>query len=480
MANPFLDFLKAVSRWFPGYGGGSYRHDRAGGTYPGTPRHWDYTTPIDHRRADPAANSAVGACVLWLARNFPEAPVRVTDPEGEPADNQPLSELCRRPNPYYPGSTLWMACIADYTLTGNAYLRKVRSRAGRVVELWYTPSWTVYPLWPADGSRFLTGYEYRIDGDIAQLPPEDIVHFRFGLDPVTRKGVSPLATALGEVFADDEASRFTAALLRNLGVPGAVVSPKADINLSPEEAEEVKAKYDEKFGGSNRGSVMVMEGPTEVAVLSWSPEQMNLETLRRIPEERISACLGIPAVVVGLGAGLDRATFANFETAQKAAYVNALLPTWRAFADQMDLQLLPDFTADRSLRVEFDTTRVRALTEDENSRTGRIRDLVTNTILTIAEARKILGFEVLPEHEAYLVSNKVTVTPAADLLTPPKPPPAPMPNAPQTPPQPQESPSPPDNAQGQPKATRRLLPPLTPDDIEGIYRERVSRLGVGT
>ena len=51
------------------------------------------------------------------------------------------------------------------------------------------------------------------------------MHFRFGLDPENdRKGRSPLAGVLREVFTDDEAANYTASLLRNMGVPGIIVS----------------------------------------------------------------------------------------------------------------------------------------------------------------------------------------------------------------------------------------------------------------
>jgi len=271
-----------------------------------------WRTAIDYSRVDPLANSAVMACLLWVCRTFPEAPVRVLRRTAtgtlDPVPLHPLAALLERPNPYYSGPLLWMATVADFNAGGNAYWYKVRSAAGRVVQLWWLPATTIEPYFPQDGSVYIAHYEYKPGGATIAIPVEDVVHFRFGLDPKNvRKGLSPLASVLREVYADDEAANFGAALLRNLGVPGVVIAPGAGgVGVDEGGAEAIKARFMEKFGGDKRGEPMVLAQPSDVKVLSFSPEQMDLKMLRRLPEERVSAVLGVPAVVAGLGAGLDR------------------------------------------------------------------------------------------------------------------------------------------------------------------------------
>ena len=55
---------------------------------------------------------------------------------------------------------------------------------------------------------------------------------------------------------------------------------------------------------AGRGKPHVSTAPIRIEQFGFSPEQMSLKDLRRLPEERISALLGIPAIVAGLGAGL--------------------------------------------------------------------------------------------------------------------------------------------------------------------------------
>jgi hypothetical protein len=58
------------------------------------------------------------------------------------------------------------------------------------------------------------------DGEPFRVAKEDIVHFRFGLDPDDDpQGLLPLKSVLREVFTDDEAARSPRRLLRTWASP---------------------------------------------------------------------------------------------------------------------------------------------------------------------------------------------------------------------------------------------------------------------
>jgi hypothetical protein len=67
-----------------------------------------------------------------------------------------------------------------------------------------------------------------------------VVHFRFGKDPRNLlRGFSPLAAVMREVYTDDQAANFTAAILKNLGIIGVIFAPERGDN--PERiGEELK------------------------------------------------------------------------------------------------------------------------------------------------------------------------------------------------------------------------------------------------
>ena len=377
---------------------------------------FDYMAEV----GDGTGSSAVMAPLLWIARNFPEAPPELRkETAGGELEVQPKHDMLRllvRPNSFYSGTTLWMASLLDWYVDGNAYWIKVKNRAGAVAELWWAPSFLLCPK--GNSSSFITHYEYKPGTEPIRLEPDDVVHFRYGLDPEDpRRGRSPLKSVLREVFTDDEAANFTASLLRNSGVPGVVVSPKDGAAMpGPDDVKATKAYLAEAHTGDRRGEPLVMSGPTSVEQFGFSPSQLDLKALRRIPEERITGVLGIPAIVAGLGAGLDRSTFANFAEAREAAYQENIIPAQRIIGEELRFQLLPDFERDPwRFRVGFDTSKVRVLQEDEEKRARRLDIGVRGGWVRVDEARREMGHQTTSEDEIYLRQFSMLEVPAGEL-----------------------------------------------------------------
>jgi HK97 family phage portal protein len=378
---------------------------------------YDYSKEV----GDGTGSSTVMAPVLWACRTFPEAPPILWNKLGnsqlEQIDDHDMLRLLERPNPFYSGSILWMATLADFMVDGNAYWVKEWNRAGtRPVRLWFTPSWMMEPQGSeSDPNVFIDHYRYTVDGQPFRLEPSDIVHFRFGLDSENpRKGFSPLKTVLKEVYTDDEAARFTASLLRNMGVPGLIVSPDTDTPITQPEAEATKQYMKDKFGGDRRGEPMVMTGKTKVEQFGFSPDQLLLRDLRKVPEERVTAVLGIPASVAGLGAGLDRNTFTNYGEARSAAYEQGIIPTQKIMGEDVRFQLLTDFEPDvHTLKFGFDLSQVRVLLEDQLKVTQAHDAAVRGGWEMVSEARRAKGLEVDEERDnVFLRPLNVSTIPA--------------------------------------------------------------------
>jgi len=322
-----------------------------------------------------------------------------------------------------------MATVIDRKATGNAYWIKVRNTRAqgpndRVSELWWVPSWMMRPAWPDDGSRFISHYVYTVDGLEYRVERYNVVHFREGLDPQNpRLGRSSLASLFREIYTDDEGANMTAALMTNLGVPGVILAPSNTTTggIGKADPEQVKKTFMEKFGGDKRGEPLVLTAPTDVKVLSWSPEQMNLRELRKLPEERVSAVIGISPMVVGLGAGLDRSTFTNFGEAVLAAWESSLIPDQRLMAAEMEVQLLPDFGEIDDLDVDFDVSQVRALRNDLEKVWRLAEGAATKGLLTRAAYKRRIGEPVAEDgsDDIYIVPSNYLMLGAAE--RPPKP-----------------------------------------------------------
>lgn len=438
MANPIVRALSATasvlkgfamqwgSAWGMAWSGGAGGYGWANWNRQLGRTRYDYAA-----QTDPSTNSIVVATLLWICRTFPEAPIQVL--QDQPDDTQeavkrhPLTEILKRPNPYYSGILLWYATLTDFLISGNAYWVKVRSGAGRVVELWWVPQHMMQPRWPADGSAFLSHYEYRPDGlNVVRVEVEDVVHFRYGMDPDNvRKGLSPLASLMREVFTDDEAANFTSSILKNTGVPSVVLSPDDDgVSVGIDDLEKVKAEFMARFGGDRRGEPLVMSGKTKVSVLSFNPQQMDLRNLRMIPEERVSAVLGVPAAVVGLGTGLmNTKVGATMSEMREQAYESCIIPTQRLIADELDVQLLSDFADPATCNVSFDLTKVRVLQDDQDKLHERAREDLKAGGIMVDEFRQMIGLDGLDGKAGAVlyIPNTITAKDPTTLLDVPEP-----------------------------------------------------------
>lgn len=371
---------------------------------------------------DGTGSSTVTAPLYWVARTFPEAPPmlwrQLESGQEEPVRSHALLRLLQRPNGYFTGPNLWMATTIDYMVDGNAYWLKLRNGAGAVYELWWTPSWLIEPK--GDERKFITHYEYKPGLERVKIDPSDVVHLKFaadGDDP--RLGRSPLKSVLREVATDDEAASFTAAILRNMGVPGVVISPRVGFGTIPEDqAQTAKVELKAKFTGDQRGDPIVLTGATDIEQFGFSPEQLILRELRRIPEERVTAVLGVPAIVAGLGAGLDRSTFTNMAEAREAAYESGIIPMQKNLSEEIRFQLLGDFEADPfEWRFGFDLSKVRVLQEDLSRQAQRWEGLLREGVATRAEARRAMGLDVDEERDnVFVMPLNVQTIPANDVV----------------------------------------------------------------
>ena len=363
-----------------------------------------------------ASNSAVVACLQTLGMSFSEATLMVKefDKDGLQQEliNHPFTMLMRRPNPYMSGDIVQQYIINAMHISGDAYLIKQKNNAGQLVAL--------YPLMPeqvtakGNDDELITHYEYDTNTKSVLVTPQDMVHIRLGLDQTNhRQGFAPLRSVLREIYGDESAGQMATALLANSGVPNVVISPKQDFGLTETEAEQVQRAFKQKVGGKNRGMPLVLSGSMDVKKMAFSPTELDIGTLRRVPEERISAVLGVPAILAGLGAGLDRATYSNASELREFFTESKLIPLWKQIAEELTQQvLLRDYDVSDGTCTEYDFADVRALQADQDALYSRMNVGVQGGWITIKEAREQVGLPVDESQEVYLLDANKILTPA--------------------------------------------------------------------
>lgn len=431
-ASPYTTLdLKASAMQFPvnnygtggssgltaGYGyGGVYRSSN------GTPNFgvngWGFATQgsaINYQEAagSPLQSSLVMSAVRWLGHTLPEAPLLVREAilkgDAQTIAPHPLIGLMRRPNPYYSGATLWKAIALSWIIDGNVFLIKIRNRVGGVIQLWYVPHWMMWPVWDST-TDYISHYVYRVDGVDYIYAPEDVIHFRDGIDPYyERRGLSPLGSLFREIYADNEAAAYSALVMKNAGVPPFVIIPKAETAINEEEAAFLKTSIMRRVTGDKRGEPFVLSSGVDIKELAFSPDKMAVRLQRQLPEERLSSVIGIPAIVLNFGAGLEHGSFANYLEAREQAYEQFLSPLWQFFGEELTVQLLPDFDTAPNRFVTHDLSVVRALQEDADAKAKRIESLYLSGLLLRSDARSALGYG--PTDESIKDVDKVLFDP---------------------------------------------------------------------
>lgn len=393
--------------------------------------------PYGRSVKDGLDSNVVMAPVNWILRNFTEAELRMqrrTKRMWQPLEDHDVVKLIDRPNQYYDGDLLWKATLISYVLDGNGYWLKVRNAFGQPIQLWYLPHFLVTPK--GSDTELISHYEYRPWWGALKvdIPVRDMVHFRFGLDPRDMKrGLSPLKPLLREVFTDDEAANFSATILRNMGVPGGVIAPKDGSALpNPDDIEEMREYMKTAFSGDRRGEWLVLGTPTETSQFGFDPNQLMIGNLRDIAEERVCATLGIPAAVVGFGAGLQQTKVgATMKELRRLAWTSCLQPMQRSLARQVSSELIPEFqTQERRFRLWFDVSSVPAFQEEETELARRVDLLVKGSLLRVDRAQEMLGLEVDESQAIYLRPIGSIAIPAdgSAPVAPPSQPPSPSGN----------------------------------------------------
>lgn len=385
------------------------------------------TQPSD----DPHLSSLVAAGYTWLGSTLPEPDLQVKKEflrkrggkkqDDNVIEHHPIYELLKRPNPYTSGSTLWKAFAYSWIISGNVYFLKIRNRFGQVIQLWYEPHFNVRARWVndrqgeyIDASRsqsvpaierndsptaFINYYELVRDGQRFRVEPEDIIHFRDGIDPQYRRyGLSRMTTILREIYGDSAAASYAARLLGGNGViPFVVGIDDKEGILSFEDLKNIKARIIEQTTGTNAGQPVVISARHTFTRTNLTPAEMDLRSSRYMAQEVFAAVTGLPPQVLNFGAGLERSIYNNMAEADRRAVDSYLQPLWWHIAQELTNQLLPDFDQDSSHFIEFDLSEVGALQEDETTAVERTVRKYEAGLIMRSEARNEINYESDPD-----------------------------------------------------------------------------------
>lgn len=359
-------------RIFSGDGGGGGGRLRA--LLPGARRDWE------REAGDLSLNDAVSIAANRLGDMFAMVPMvlkeRGTDGKWRLVEGHPLTELWEYCNTDYDSATRDIAVALSIAVSGNAFLYIDRDNYGDPIGLYWLDHRHVKPIYPLDGSKYLTAWRYYVQGGMhVDIPPSDVLHFRRGIDPEnTRIGISQLTAMLRKICLLNSADGYSVSVLTNMGVPGLVVTPTdKSVDIDDDAAGEIKYRMDKATTGDNAGSTIVLSHSVALNALGISPEKLSLDKLTTGAAHFVFAALGTSAEALGLPSATK--TYENYPTAIKASWTFGIMPVLAIIRSAITRALFPEFALDpRKYCLEHDTSQVPELQEAQSEKHKRAID----------------------------------------------------------------------------------------------------------
>lgn len=325
-------------------------------------------------------NELIFACIERASKTSAQISLRVrSQKDQEPLPDHPLQKLIDRPNRFMSQADFWSAVIIYLKLAGRAVFEKERNRMGQIIGLWpLRPDWL--EVVPASGTSILR-YEYGPPGTQKySIAPDDILQFKNFSPLGLLDTVVPVKVAARIGDVDNTATDFIKLFFEKGGAPAGMLVVKKKLNDAA--IENIRQRWSARYGGTEHWlAPAVLDTDAEFHQVGSSIKDMGFEFLDSRSEARICMALDVPPILVGAKVGLDRATYSNYGEARTAWWQDSLLPMFRSFIDEIESGLLPEFES--GVIVQWDTSNIPALQEDEELRWRRANDALRSGGITV-------------------------------------------------------------------------------------------------
>jgi HK97 family phage portal protein len=275
------------------------------------------------------------------------------------------------------------------SIAGNAFVRK--SKGSLVV---MRPDWVdIVSVEIIDGEdhagqpkvhREVIGYLYSDGGigigEAVFYDVAEVAHWTPIPDPLSRwRGMSWMTPVLREINADLSMTQHRQVFFDNAATPNLLL--KYQQKLTTTQLDSIKARWQARFSGpAGAGATVVLDEGADFTVVGSTFESMRFGELQAAGEARIAAAAGVPAIVAGLQAGLDAATYSNYAMAMRAFGDGTCAYLWGSACSSLaKLLTVPD-----GARLWYDTTAIPALREAAKDRADTMQVLASaaSTLLT--------------------------------------------------------------------------------------------------
>jgi len=351
-------------------------------------------------------NPVVAACVGVYASTLNEAPLLVANADGALNPSHPLSLLFKQPNPRMGQAEFWQIVWTYLAIGGNAYIVKVRSSLGNVVELYPYSDAHVAPL--LNDMGWIYAYRYNSGNVVQDWPLDDVIHIQNPAyrDPLQmHKGVSPITVAWDKINTYNELQATIYSLVASNAVPSGILSAPGDVPISQVESLKVQLRKRKDASGKDRTDALVLGNGMSYQQMGLDAQRLQaIETVREL-ETAICGAFRIHPAVVQTSAGLAISTYNNLQSAYAEYTKLTRVPFWNSLEEQIEAGFRKEWP---QITLQFDTAYVQALLpEAETIETSTVSQF-TNNIITLNEARQALSYDPVDNGDVYFYQQQPT------------------------------------------------------------------------
>ena len=365
-------------------------------------------------------NEIVHACIRELATSAasPEYMIEVPSSEGGMIEmtSGDLFQILQQPTPTQDWFQ-WIELLTTYLMvSGNVYVLKERHKTNKIGSL--------YLLRPDritinGGSKGPESYTYEIGGTEYHIPKEDVCHLKLPNPSDDLYGLSPLKVLARAVNLDLNMTDYAKVFFQNAGIPSGLLKVKRRLQ-SQEEASIIRSRWRSQFGGrDNFHKVAIMDDDAEYQAMGSVPKDLALSELHNVSESRICAVFGVPPILIGANVGLERATYSNYREARFSFNAETLRPLINRIIRFLNYSIAIEFPNQGKFAV--DQSSLTEMIDDKESNTARALNLFDKGMITLNEARELVGISAMEAGDVRRVPSNIIEIAEGELPTAPTP-----------------------------------------------------------
>lgn len=307
--------------------------------------------------------------------------------------DHPFLDLIKNVNPYMNWTDLSALIFGYMGLVGNSYVYIEKDGSGKPKAL--------YPLL----SEFVTLKLNEANGEVAAYKyfekrtyrPEEIIKFS-NVQPgslINGKGeLEACIKAVQRYCYYDSAESY---LNKNNMRPDFVAAYKT--KLSEAERNDVEKIWFKKFGRKGLGKPLITSD-MDIKPIGLAPKEMQYPQGRSAAIDEILATFGVPEALIFL----NSANLASSRSATSHYLRYTIYPKLTKFCEKLNETLLPLY--DDNLYVDFD----KNIEADPVEQSTILNSYVTSGVMSVNEAREVIGLEPIEEDIEESIEETTTTT----------------------------------------------------------------------